>query len=227
MEKKIKKFFIIILSALLVMSLFSGCRYDIPEGYQKKPHSKQDAQNYINEYLGADITLLENFEDIIDEYGRKIRRWSAEYQSIPFFVVTRQEMIFDTTGEFTKNCYHLATDYNLCAVQKIFDPIVYNYVLLEDLEQFRRYRDTVFFQVVVPNRESFDSVFIQAKTCNKEINTAFPAISLKFLFYTVDSDNKKTSIGFFNSEDYFTSAVDFDKDYEKVLAFFNDYFSEK
>ncbi|MDD2418563.1 MAG: hypothetical protein PHP68_05935, partial [Oscillospiraceae bacterium] len=171
---------------LLIILLFSSC-YNIPEGYQKLPHSREDALDYIKASLKtADVSLSEIFINTSDKYDYKVQKWSANFNGISFIVASKQDLVFDSTGEFSKKMYVLTNDYNYTIVSKLFDSIKGEIpkIKMQERNESYEYRDDIYFDVSFLSRADINEALTQSNKLQDLIMKDNSDIPLHFQFIT-------------------------------------------
>ena len=101
--------------------ILTGC-YDVPEGYKKSCHTRDEALSFIQDYLGhSSVELSEEYSDQVDAYGYRLRIWDANDGDTSFHVASKQTLVWDKLmGEFAERYYALTTDYNYSAAHDLY-----------------------------------------------------------------------------------------------------------
>jgi hypothetical protein len=116
-----KKSFITFFITLIVLIL-SGCRYEFPEDSKIKPHTYDEALEYIQDYLNRDDVILS--EETLSgetENGYQYVNFFARVDEIDFVVSSQELCHYDVTiGEFRKVRYNLYKNFNYEMIHYLF-----------------------------------------------------------------------------------------------------------
>ena len=117
MKRSIKPI-IFCLFTIVILSFFTSCVYNPPEGYTKKHHTRDEILKFALS-IDPNATVSQTYTDTkIDAWNRNFREWDAVINGIECHVSSVGDMVWDSTGEFPKQYYVIDTDYDYFLLQK-------------------------------------------------------------------------------------------------------------
>lgn len=135
-----KKVIIVLLCGLYSLFCFSGCRYDVPEGYKKSHFTYEEAVEYAKSIDPNAMVSIE-YKDTELSSHRYYREWETTIFGIECHVASAHRWVWDHTGEFCRHYYELDCDFEFYLIEKILteNPINYNYKIAEPDDHYHRY----------------------------------------------------------------------------------------
>lgn len=103
-----------------VLTVLSGCSYDVPEGYKKELHSYEEAVEYAKE-IDPDATVSAECEET-ELQTVKFRVWPAVIEGRECSVCSVGANVYNNgwaAGEFPIRYYRLDTDYDYYIISEI------------------------------------------------------------------------------------------------------------
>ena len=103
-----------------VLTVLSGCSYDVPEGYKKELHSYEEAVEYAKE-IDPDATVSAECEET-ELQTVKFRVWPAVIEGRECSVCSMGANVYNNgwaAGEFPIRYYRLDTDYDYYIISEI------------------------------------------------------------------------------------------------------------
>ena len=161
---------------LLVLTILSGCSYDIPEGYKKQLHSYEEALEYAKS-LDPEATVSSECEET-ELQTVKFRIWPAVIGGRKCSVCSMGANVYNTgwaAGEFPVRYYRLDTDYDYYVITEVLrsHPEVEDEDKDKEVTLWRRFEQnnliTAKIQVDSLTQESFDAIWNEYLQVNKEI----------------------------------------------------------
>lgn len=120
--KTIKSVTSILLFAVLLMTLCTGCTYYPPEGYTEKHHTFDEVLAFAKS-LDPNAEVSEEYTDTtIDDWNRNFREWPAVIYGRECHVSSVGDMVWNSgflAGEFAKQYYVIDTDYDYYVLKEI------------------------------------------------------------------------------------------------------------
>lgn len=120
--KTIKSVTSILLFAVLIMTLCTGCTYYPPEGYTTKHHTYDEILAFAKS-IDPDAVVSEECTDTtIDDWNRNFREWSAVIHGRECHVSSVGVMVWNSgvaAGEFARQYYVIDTDYDYYLLKEI------------------------------------------------------------------------------------------------------------
>lgn len=104
---------VLLISAVLMSLMLSGCRYDVPEGYTKQHHPYLEMVEYAKS-IDPNASVSEDYKDINENY-RDYRIWPAVINGRECSVASISVNVYNqgwAAGEFSKRFYRMDTDYD-------------------------------------------------------------------------------------------------------------------
>ena len=105
---------------IFVLTVLSGCSYDVPEGYKKELHSYEEAVEYAKE-IDPDATVSAECEET-ELQTVKFRVWPAVIEGRECSVCSMGANVYNNgwaAGEFPIRYYRLDTDYDYYIISEI------------------------------------------------------------------------------------------------------------
>ena len=120
--KKLRSVTGILLFAVLVMTLCTGCTYYPPEGYTAKHHTYDEIVAFAKS-IDPDAEVSKEYTDTtIDDWNRDFREWPAVIHGRECHVSSVGRMVWNSgiaAGEFAKQYYVIDTDYDYYVLEEI------------------------------------------------------------------------------------------------------------
>ena len=104
---------------IFVLTVLSGCSYDVPEGYKKQLHSYEEAVEYAKK-IDPDAAVSPECEET-ELQTVKFRIWPAVINGRECSVCSMGANVFNTgifAGEFPVRYYRLDTDYDYYIIRE-------------------------------------------------------------------------------------------------------------
>lgn len=164
---------------IIFLSLLAACKYDLPPDSKKKPHTYEEALNYIKTYLDRDdIILSEETETGETLYGYHYVRYTALVDDISFIVSSQEDCHYDSTiGEFCKTRYNLYNNYNEEKLKSLIseDPFDH-FELIPRTDPYLHIYNIAYFDylLIIHNEEELIEAFNQAKAMYENIIISYP-----------------------------------------------------
>lgn len=160
---------------IFVLTVLSGCSYDVPEGYKKQLHSYEEAVEYAKK-IDPDAAVSPECEET-ELQTVKFRIWPAVINGRECSVCSMGANVYNTgifAGEFPVRYYRLDTDYDYYIIRETLK----SHPDLEpkdddEVTLWRRFEQNNLITVKINldqiTSESFDALWKEYLQVNKEI----------------------------------------------------------
>ena len=170
---------LIIMITIIFLSMLAGCKYDLPPDSKKKPHTYEEALNYIKTYLDLDdIVLSEETETGETVYGNHYVRYEAFVDDISFIVSSQERCHYvSSIGEFCKTRYNLYNNYNEEKLKSLMSEKNYDHFeLIPRTDLYLHIYNIAYFNylLIIHDEDELIEAYNQAKAMYEDIVISFP-----------------------------------------------------
>ncbi len=194
--KTIKSVTGILLFAVLLMTLCTGCTYHPPEGYTEKHHTYDEIVAFAKS-IDPNAEVSEEYTDTtIDDWNRNFREWPAVIYGRECHVSSVGRMVWNggfAAGEFARQYYVIDTDYDYYQLEEIVSKQQPDWQMKYDNIAGRyNWNDILSIQTTcTENRQLTDEELESVWQAAYEINTEYSTHPVrKELYFTVRAPGK-------------------------------------
>ena len=151
--------------------VFTGCRYDPPEGYSRKLHTYEEIVEYAKK-IDPDAEVTNQPKAVKDKYWDYVI-YPAVINGINCHVANASDNVYDSNmGEFSRKYYKMDTDYDYYVIRDALKDHPKLGTIEDDSESARfQVNDIIVISLKADTMISqrFDDLFAELENFNKEL----------------------------------------------------------